>query len=45
MTATKHVHDDHKVDYDGQSTTATNYEGHNDGHKVHHDDQINDATK
>jgi len=34
MTATQHVHDGHKVDYDGQSMTATNYDGHiNDGHK------------
>ena len=35
MTATEHVHDGHKIDYDGQSMTAKNYDGHiNDGHKL-----------
>jgi len=28
MTATKRVHDGHKVDYDDQSMTAMNYGGH-----------------
>jgi len=44
MTATQHVHDGHKVDYDGQSMMATNYDGHiNDDHKVDHDGQIHDG--
>jgi len=44
MTATKHVPDGHKVDYDGQSMTATSITPQR-RHKEDHDRIFNDGHK